>query len=166
MPLTETRCKKGVGPRHLVFHPSLPYLYLNYERYGFISQYKYDKASCMLVNDFDIMPEISESLERFDQSEILIDSTGTHLYNIMRGLGLLYVFAINQNDGSLIKQQVIEMESKLARGAAFSPDGCFLLVACTDKENIVTYKVHTDGTLSEVGVSPQLAHPASIVFYE
>lgn len=160
----ETTCKNFSGPRHLAFHPTLPYLYLNYERNGVVSRFRYSEKECVWESDVNVVPEGMKMDMKSNQSEILVDGSGKHLYNVMRGLGLLYVMDIDPKDGSLTLKQTIHTESKTARGAAFSPDGRFLLLACTDTQNIVSYRILENGMLEQASVSDTITHPASIAF--
>ena len=77
---------------------------------------------------------------------------------------MLVVMEIDQKTGELTLLQRIMTESKVARGAAFAPDGRYLLLACNDKQNVESYRVLADGTLELTNVSGTIAHPASIAF--
>ncbi len=164
IPVSETACRDFSGPRHLVFHPTLSYLYVNYERNGVISRFSYTPNGCVWVDDVSIVPEGEVMDAKSNQSEILVDPSGNYLYDVMRGLGLLCVLKIDPRDGSLTLKQTIHTASRTARGAAFSPEGNFLLLACNDTQNVVTYRILEDGTLLEAAVSETIAHPASIAF--
>ncbi|MCD8014158.1 MAG: lactonase family protein [Lachnospiraceae bacterium] len=158
------RCGRGTGPRHAVFHKTLPYLYLNYERNGVITRISCEEGNRKLVDDISVVPEDTVMDPHCNQSEILLSGDGTRLYNLMRGLGLLNVLEVSMDTGKLKLLQTIQTESKVARGACFSPDGKYLLVACNDTENIVSYKVNEDGLLKECAVSGHIPHPASLAF--
>lgn len=156
-------CKDGSGPRHLAFHPTLPYLYLNYEQNGAISRFRYTETECIPVDDTSVLPEGTEMDRSYNQSEILINADGTRLYDLIRGLGQLLVFGIGP-DGGLFQLQTVQLMGRTARGASFSPDGKHLLVAETDMEIVVTYQIQLDGTLRKGSASQRIAHPASVIF--
>lgn len=164
VPLFETPCKAGSGPRHLIFHPTLPYLYLNYERNGVVSKFRWSEESCVWEEDVQLPVGDAELGPRDNQSEILINADGRQLYDVLRGLGRLYVMDIDPETGSLRCVQSLETESKAVRGAAFSPDGNYLLLACNDTENVVSYRILENGTLEKAAVSEKITHPAAIAF--
>ncbi len=164
VPLFETPTRPGSGPRHLIFHPTLPVLYLNYERYGVISKFRYTDKECIWEEDADIMPEGVTAGVHDNSSEILIETSGRYLYNLMRGVGTLTVMTIDPETGSLTMLQQVETESKVARGATFSPDGRFLLLACNDKEHVESFRILPDGKVELACVSEQITHPAAIAF--
>lgn len=164
VPLFETLCQDGSGPRHLVFHPTLPVLYLNYERKGAVSKFRWSEENCIWEEDTVLPVGEAELGPRDNQSEILIDEKGQCLYDVMRGLGYLYVMEIDQDTGSLRCIQSIETDSKAVRGAAFSPDGKYLLLACNDTENVVSYRIMKNGKLERAAVSEKITHPAAIAF--
>ncbi|MCD7746672.1 MAG: lactonase family protein [Lachnospiraceae bacterium] len=156
--------KQGVGPRHAVFHKTLPILYLNYERNGFISRLSCEDGKRKHLDDTSIVPEGITLDDHCNQSEIMLNQDGTRLYNLMRGLGILNVLDVNVETGELTLLQSVQLESKVPRGACFSPDGNYILVACNDTENVVSLNVQKDGLLELAAVSGHIPHPASIAF--
>lgn len=157
-------CGRGTGPRHAVFHKTLPYLYLNYERNGVITRISCEEGKRAIVDDICIVPKDAVMDPHCNQSEILLNEDGTRLYNLMRGLGLINVLNVSPVTGELKLLQTVYTESKVARGACFSPDGNYLLIVCNDTENIAAYRVKEDGLLEEGPVSGHIPHLASIAF--
>eukprot|EP00729_Bicosta_minor_P025928 gene25928-15133_t len=41
----------GAGPRHMVFHPTLPVVYVINEMHSTVSVYNYDAVSCTLASE-------------------------------------------------------------------------------------------------------------------
>lgn len=155
---------KGTGPRHLVFHPTLPFAYCNYEHHGVVSTFQYTQNSLEFVRNQRVFDEHSMTADD-NQSEILISKNGGYLYDVVRGTGEVIVFSIDQQTGALDEIQRVQLSGQVPRVAAFSPDAQFLLVTLNDLQCIVTYKINDDGTLSEQLNQCDVTHPGSLGFY-
>ena len=162
-PAGSISCDPFCGPRHAVIHPSLPLLYLNYERKGAVTRCRIDGEDLEILEDTSVLREGDELTQDCNQSEILMNAAGTRLYDLMRGLGLLYVFAADSADGALSLLEVHELDSKVPRGMTLTADEKFLLLACNDTECVEAYRVLEDGRLEKGVTSEKIAHPASIV---
>lgn len=158
-------CEEQAGPRHGVFHKTLPYVYVNYERKGAITRFAYGENGYRALDEISVVPENMVMTPECNQSEILLNPEGTRMYNLMRGLGLVNVLDVSCEDGKLSPLQTLKIGSKVPRGASLTPDGKFLLIACNDTERILTLHVLENGCLKAGELSERMPHPASIAFY-
>jgi 6-phosphogluconolactonase (cycloisomerase 2 family) len=157
----------GAGPRHSAAHPHLPYLYLNYERMGAVSQYDVsDLAQIRKVRDACFVPEGMELDRRRDnQSELMFNADGNTLYSFLRGKGYAIVYDVDDKTGALTQRQFLKLPGSDPRGAVFSPDRRFILIAGHEADELETLRIRKDGTLEDTGLCTKLNSPACIAFY-
>lgn len=141
-------CEPGAGPRHEVFARKLPYLYCNYESKGRVSQFLVTETDRAFVADYSFLPEgYVMNPQQDNQSEILLNREETRLYDVIRGIGMVLVFDVDQETGRLSLMQRASLNTKVPRGATFSPDGRFLCFDGNDNGSVEIWKVLPDGTL-------------------
>ncbi len=141
-------CEPGAGPRHEVFARKLPYLYCNYESKGAVSQFLVADERKEFVADYPVLPKGYEmNRQKDNQSEILLNRDETRLYDVIRGIGMVIVFDVNQETGRLTLMQRASLNTKVPRGATFSPDGRFLCFDGNDNNSVEIWEVLPDGTL-------------------
>ncbi len=162
-------CEDGRGPRHAAFHPSLKYLYLNYEHKGAVTRYDVTDLTDVhpveeqwFVDDEDLE---KEGHRGDNQSEILFSSDGKFLYTFMRGKGLAQVYRVDERTGAMTCIQNYRLPGNDPRGAAFSPDGRFIIVAGHYEDKVFTLRVLPDGTLNDTGLCCRMVKPSVLAFY-
>lgn len=82
------------------------------------------------------------------QSDIRIHPSGKYLYNLIRGINAVSVFAINEETGDLDKVQTVTLDGTGPRGCAISPDGRFMLIAALTSNEVLVWAIGEDGKLS------------------
>ena len=167
----------GSSPRYGVFHPNKPYYFANYETKPIIHAFRYSETGVLtLVDTQDILPEgfmMPEGIPArrvAESSDLRIHPNGKWLYNVVRGLDIVTVYAINEKTGALTKLQtrklVQEGEKAGSRGCAMSPDGRFLHVTLLGCGRIIAMPIGDDGTLGEAVTAYEGLHaPANITFW-
>lgn len=157
----------GAGPRHGVVHPELPYLYINYERMGAVSRYDVsDLDQIHKAEDANFVPDGMELDRRRDnQSELMFGPDGKTLYSFLRGKGYAIVYDVDGKTGALTQRQFLKLPGSDPRGAVFSPDHRFILIAGHEAGELETLRVLEDGTLEDTGLRTELNDPACIAFY-
>lgn len=119
----------GSGPRHLVAHPSLPYLYVLSELSYTVDVVQIDQEAGHLV-PLKRYQTLDQAPQDFNSSAaIRISSDGRFLYCSNRGENSLTVFAINEDGQGLERIQVIASQGDFPRDFNLSPDESYLLVA-------------------------------------
>jgi len=95
----------GAGPRHMVFHPSLPMAYLLNELSSSVSQLKINRdGSLSKVKTLSILPEDYSGPNQ--SAHIAISKDGKNLYASNRGHNSIAVLALAADGGMKIRQHV------------------------------------------------------------
>jgi 6-phosphogluconolactonase len=171
LPLTEANdsalsLKPGTGPRHIVFHPTRPLVYILGELTGTIDAYHYDSSNGALSH----LQRIRTTPENFKGSpgsaDIHIRGDGKFLYASNRGdANSLAVFAL-EKDGRLTAKQFISANGKHPRNFVIDPTNHFLLVANRDTDNIVVFKINpVTGLLKATGQEIHVPNPVCLKFF-
>lgn len=154
-------------PRYCVFHPTLPYLYVNHEHSAtgrmMVTALRYDEeGGVSIINRVDCLPQG----ERADCGQgLCISADGRYIYNQLSGYNCVAVLEVNPADGSIQLKQRAMIEGAKPRNCCLSPDGRFLVTACLTGE-IAVYAVGTDGCLTLTPHSEFLPGSAYITFYQ
>jgi len=170
MPLTDApdsfvSVTPGSGPRHIVFHPSQPLLYLLSEMSGTIDAFHYDQHTGKLSHFQRIRSTTKNFTGDPGSADIHIRPDGKFLYASNRGTSnTLAVFAIGK-DGSLTNKQYISVNGKHPRNFVIDPTGHFLLVANRDTDNIVVFAIDpVTGLLKATGREMRVPNPVCLKF--
>lgn len=137
----------GSAPRYIVFHPTLPYFYVNQERNMNMVCVRYDEDGTLeLVKSVSVLPEgvTQPAGVLYEQQGFLIHPNGKFAYSILNGPDAIAVFSIGE-DGLPSLEANVSVPGKWPRGAAFSPDGKLLIVSCLVSGDVVTYRIGKDG---------------------
>ncbi len=169
-PLSEPRdsfvsLNPGTGPRHIVFHPSKPWLYIIGELTGTIDVFSYDSVSGKLVH-LQRIRTTPDSFKGFAGSaDIHIRADGKYLYASNRGdADNLAVFAVGK-DGKLENRQYISVMGKHPRNFVIDPTSHYLLVANRDSDNIVIFSIDpSGGKLTYTGKQISIPNPVCLKF--
>lgn len=138
----------GAGPRHLVFHPTLPFVYVINELDNTITQLQRDAENGHLsvLASTPTLPEGAK--EASFCADIHLTPDGRYLYGSNRGHDSLVGFRIDPQTGQLSLIGHTPVRGSFPRNFAIHPDGKWLLVANQKSDNIVAYRIQDDGTLS------------------
>ncbi|MDK8501573.1 lactonase family protein [Aerococcus sp. UMB1112A] len=119
----------GSGPRHLVAHPTLPYVYVLSELSYTVDVVQIDETTSQLTA-LGRYQTLDQAPQAFNSSAaIRISSDGRFLYCSNRGENTLTVFALSRDGRSLDRIQVIASQGDFPRDFNLSPDESYLLVA-------------------------------------
>ncbi len=155
----------GAGPRHLVFHPRLPYAYVANELASTVSKLRMDKENGQLIVESTIASIPAEHKAYNDSADIHISEDGRFLYSSNRGHNSIAVYAIDQEDGSLQAIQFMSCGGEQPRNFALSPSGQFLLAANQKSGTIVVFNVsQQSGMLKPAGYTLEVSKPVCIRF--
>ncbi len=156
----------GSLPRYSVFHPTRPYFYMNYEVKTVISAFRYEENGKLgFIHAVDILPEGTKFDRTTMQSDIRIHPSGKYLYDLIRGLDLISVFAIKENTGEIERIQTVKLDGAGPRGCAVSPDGRFILIAALNDQKVVIWAIGEDGKVSPTGKSVTQPYPGNVTFF-
>ena len=155
--------KPGSGPRHLSFHPTLPYLYLIEELQGTISAYHYDKDTLRLIQNISSHPADYSGTK--GSADIHVSPDGKFLYASNRGdAHSLAIFSINPDNGKLAAKGFQSTMGTVPRNFMIDPTGNYLLVANQQSSNIVIFKRDkATGQLQPTGKEVSVPNPVCLV---
>ena len=155
----------GTSPRYAAFHPRAPYLYVNHEQVPFITLFRYDETGGLeRLGEVDMLPsDGSFALGDAEPSDLLFDPSGRFLYSLIRRSNAISVFEVNAETGALQRVQTLRIKGDNPRGAAFTGDGKFLLVALVGSATVASFGVRSDGTLRDRGLRTRCTRPGCLV---
>lgn len=156
-----TKLNDMSGPRHLVFHPTLNYLYLINELSGSVNTFEYNPDN----GNLNIIQSIqSDTVNAKGSADIHITPNGKYLYssNRLENDGLA-IFSI-KSDGNLEKVGY-QNTGKHPRNFIITPNGKYLLVACKDDDIIQIFKIDDQtGLLNDIDKNIQIKMPVCLKF--
>ncbi|HVY76593.1 MAG TPA: lactonase family protein [Puia sp.] len=155
----------ATGPRHIVFHPTKPFVYLIGELSGTIDAFHYDQQSGKLTPVQRLNTTPDDFTGHPDGADIHIGPDGKFLYATDRGnANSIAVFAIGE-DGRLTKKQYLSVNGNHPRNFVIDPTGRFLLVANKDTDNVVIFSIDpATGLLTATGKELQIPSPVCLKF--
>lgn len=142
---------KGTGPRHLVYHPTLPMVYFTNEQGIGLSTYERRRdGQLVLKQDIPILPE-GMSKEGLSASDLEITPDGKFIFAGLRGH--------SQDFDKIARYRVLEdgqaellgmtKADKIPWGLALSPDAKYLLVSAYTGATLTAYRITTEGGLEK-----------------
>lgn len=159
------RTTSGSAPRYSVFHPTLPYFFMNNESLPVVCSFRYDEQGSLTpIDTADALPA-GEDVTHAEQSDLRITSSGNYIYDLIRGSDAISVFEVDESSGKLARIQTMRPGGSGPRGCALSPDERFLLVANVASGDVRTLSVGDDGRLSPTGDSLALPRPGNVTFF-
>ncbi|WGS18779.1 lactonase family protein [Bradyrhizobium sp. ISRA463] len=98
-PLVATRA--GAGPRHIAFHPQMPFAYVINELSSSVATYRFDPQRGAL-QPIQILPSLPASYTGNNTgAEIVVAPAGRVVYASNRGHDSIAIFAVDQSNGTL-----------------------------------------------------------------
>ena len=149
----------GNGPRHLSFHPALPYVYVIEELSGTVTAFTYNGIN------FSSIQNISSHPENFNGSkgsaDIHVSPDGKFVYATNRGdANSMAIFSIDQSTGKLTLKDSVSTMGVHPRNFTIEPTGKFVLIANRDSNNIVVFaRDASSGLLTQQGEPFEVPNP-------
>ncbi|MBA5850794.1 lactonase family protein [Clostridium sp. cel8] len=155
----------GSGPRHLVVHPKLNYIYVITELTSEIVVLKYNEIN----SEFEFIQKVSTLPENYTESSaggaIHISYDGKYLYASNRGHDSIAVFEINTCSGKVKPIQYISTYGSFPRDFEIDPTGEFIVAANQNSNNIVLFKRDVEnGKLDLIDKNISVPNPVCIKF--
>lgn len=177
-PHTVFHCRPGTAPRHLEFHPSAPYCFVNHETASAVSSYYFDpEAGRLIERDHVPMipmdPGIDPNLigdTYGSPADIHVHPSGRFLYssqrssyNTKKGIDAIAVFAIEPDSGRLRRTSLTLLDGPCPRGFAITPDGRFLFVGNQYMDTVSRFVIDPEtGALTEQRIVAHAMTPTCI----
>ena len=152
----------GAGPRHAVFHPTLPLLYVVGELDCCVHVFDWRDGHLTHRQAEPGMKPLTPAVAL--ASEIAISADGRALYSSNRGEDNIAHFAV-ADDGAIRLVETTKLPGQEPRFFAIDPGGRHLHVAQQFTDNIVCFDISpADGTLSSPRVVAEVKTPVAMAF--
>lgn len=149
-----TATPPGGGPRHLAFHPSGKFVFVNNEMLMSVSTYSYaaDSGKLTLLDTVSTLPPEDQGKKGLSTAETVAHPNGKFVYVSNRTHDTVAVFSCDPATGRLTLIQNAPAEGKIPRNINLDPTGKWMIVAHQDSKSAAVFKVDPDkGTLSFTG---------------
>ncbi|HZQ99817.1 MAG TPA: lactonase family protein [Chloroflexota bacterium] len=156
----------GAAPRHLAFHPSGRYTYVNGEADMTVTAFRYDpeRGAFEEIHYLSTMPA-GETADRLSTAQILVEPSGRYVYVSNRGHHSIAIFAIDQATGRLTAVGHQPTGGQTPRNFQIDPEGRYLYAANQDSHSIVVFRIDpATGKLEPTGHQYEVGSPVCILF--
>ena len=162
----ENATAPGAGPRHIIFHQTLPFAYTIEEMSGNVSVYSV-LAEGTLKNIQTITSHPKGYKGDIGSAAIKISKDGKSLYASNRGgSNTIAAFAIDQSNGKIKTQKIVNSGGKAPRDFTIDPTDQFILSANGGSDNITILKRNSQtGIPEDVGKQVAIPQPVCLVFF-
>ncbi len=160
---TSYKTKVGTGPRHAVFHPSMPYLFVINELVSSLSSFHFNPETGELFK-IDTQPTIPADYTTANYpADIRIHPNGMYLFASNRGHDSIVTFKIDQKTGKLTWVANTSTKGETPREFNLTPSGQYLLVGNQDSNNIVAFSIEaSSGMLTQSSITNNIQKPVCI----
>ena len=153
----------GTAPRHLAFHPSGKFLYVNDESRPAVTVFQVDGGHLREIQEVPSIPP--DFTGRNATAEIQIDRKGRFVYVSNRGHDSIAVFSVDEATGKLTPVQHVSTEGKTPRNFSLDPTGEYLFAANQGSDNVVQFRVdQMTGKLTATGHAIAIPKPVCVLF--
>lgn len=156
----------GGGPRHLAFHPTGRYVYVNSEITSAVTAFQYDaeKGALTELHTLSTLPDGFPG-ENNSTAEIQVHPSGKFLYVSNRGHDSIAIFRIAPETGRLAPVGHESTQGKTPRNFGIDPTGKFLLAANQQSDTVVVFRIDPKtGKLTPTGHSVEVPSPVCVKF--
>jgi 6-phosphogluconolactonase len=142
---------EGTGPRHLVYHPTLPLVYFTNEQGIGLSTYeRRPNGQLVLRQNIPVLPA-GMSKEGLSASDLEITPDGKFIFAGLRGhtqdFDRIVRYRVLQNGD--VELLGLTPTDKIPWGLALSPGGEYLLVSAATGATLTAYRINAEGGLEK-----------------
>jgi 6-phosphogluconolactonase len=153
----------GAAPRHSVFHPALPVLYVNNELDSTVTAFDWAGERASERQVISTLP--SGHAGHNTTAEIAVSHDGRFLYVSNRGQDSIARFAVGADTGLLSYVDAVPTGGRRPRFFTLGPDGRQLYAANQDSDDITVFAVDTmTGGLVPTDTRIAVGSPSAISF--
>jgi 6-phosphogluconolactonase len=157
--------RPGAGPRHAVFHPAAPILYVLNELDSTVTTCHYDAAMQTITAVEVVTTQPAEFFGTNTGAAIEILPSGRFVYVSNRGHDSVAIFAVDPVSYRLMAVGRAPSEGRVPRCITFDPSGQVLFVANEGSDTIVLFQVDQEsGALTPTGQVLETGSPVCILF--
>ncbi len=137
--------REGAGPRHLVFHPDRPRVYVVNELDSTVTTYGFN-ATTGEMTPLQVLSCLPSSFTGNSRAAgITLDASGRHVYASNRGHDSVAVFGVDTVTGLLSWRDCESTGGKTPRFFTLSPNGRWLYALNEDSDTITMAEVSATG---------------------
>lgn len=155
----------GSGPRHLAFHPTGKYAFVNNELTSTVTAFQYDSAKGAMteINTLSTLP--AGFTGENSTAETVVHPSGNTVYVSNRGHDSIAVYQVDAATGKLTAKGHTPTGGKTPRNFNVDPTGTFLLAANQSTNDVVVFKIDPNsGDLTPTGTRIEVGSPVCIRF--
>lgn len=152
----------GGGPRHMAFHSSGSFAYVNNEITSTVDLLSIDErdGSMEIVDTQSTLPE--EFKGPSSTAQILLSPDERHLYVSNRGHNSIAIFAVGEK-GALSPKGHVPSKGRSPRNFSIDPTGKWMAIINRGGDNLVIYKVDPEtGSLKDAKLETFVSTPACV----
>lgn len=166
-PCRTWNARRGAGPRHFVFHPTLPYAYLINELDSTLVAFARDGTAGTL-SELQTLSTLPPGFAGTNYcADLHVHPNGRFLYGSNRGHDSLVICAIDPTSGRLSLLGHEPTRGHFPRSFAFDPTGRFVVVGNEKSDTLVSFRVNADtGTLTPTGHTAAVSAPSALCFLQ
>jgi 6-phosphogluconolactonase len=159
------KTKVGIGPRHAVFHPKAPLLFVINEAVSTITSYHFNKENGKLT-EINTLPTLPIEFTNTNYpADIRIHPNGQFLYGSNRGHDSIVTFQVNQETGKLTLVGYTSLNGKTPREFNISSLGKYMLVGNQDSNSVSCFSIDSiNGSLKLLKDTNKIPKPVCIQF--
>jgi 6-phosphogluconolactonase len=162
---SEAVMRPGAGPRHMAFHPSLPFAFVLNELDSTVATCCWDGETGTLTPSHLVSSLPTDFFGASTAAAIVITPDGKHIFASNRGQDGIAKFAFNADRGRLDLVGWTPSEGRDPRFMTLDPSGQRLYVANEQGDTILRFDLDTEtGRPIRRGVALASASPCSIAF--
>jgi 6-phosphogluconolactonase len=152
-PSGEAVMRPGAGPRHIVFHPTLPLVFVANELDSTIATLRFDaeRGALTPLSTLSTLPAGWTGTNY--PADIHVAANGRTLYVSNRGHNSIAVFSVAESTGALAPLQVISTEGDWPRNFNLHPTERWLLVANQRSNSVIVFA--RDPNTGKLTATPQ-----------
>jgi 6-phosphogluconolactonase len=154
----------GAGPRHLAFHPTLPYAYLLSETASTITPFALDGTTGRLSALDSPQSTIPNGFSGTNTgAEVRVHPSGRFLLASNRGDDSIVVLSIDQTTGKITYVSRTSSGGMTPRDFTLDPGGAFLYAANQGSDTVVPFRVDaSQGAITSNGGSTSATMPSFV----
>ena len=161
----EATMRPGAGPRHMVFHPTLPFAFVVNELDSTVATCRWHEATGILEPLHLVSALPPDFFGASTTAAIVITPDGRHIYISNRGQNGITRLAFDAGAESLTVRGWTPANGSDPRFMTLSPDGERLIVAAEQGDRISQFVIaKNDGNLALTGDALPSASPCTIAF--
>ncbi len=157
--------REGACPRHVDFHPRLPYVYAINELDSTITTYRYDRARGE-ITPLQILPTLpSDYTGNNTTAEVWAHPSGHFVFGSNRGHDSIAIYFVDRSSGLLATVGWESTRGRTPRFFGVDPTGTLLSAGNQNSDTIVNFRVNqSSGRLKPIGNPVNFGSPVTIVY--